>query len=171
MDWYYVRDGEQFGPFPDEDFLEMVDAETITKEDLVWNETMDEWAGLEEALEQHAAVEEAMRNAPPKPRPTELDPEEEAAISKVRSRLAESPGDDLNHLAIGSIGLSAVGFVCCGFLGVAGAVCGHLALAQMKADPLAFSPRSRPLAIAGTILGYLSLLMLAVQFYFINRLF
>ncbi|MFO7936128.1 MAG: DUF4339 domain-containing protein [Kiritimatiellia bacterium] len=43
MQWYYVKDGQQLGPYNDADFVELVDNGTVKPKTLVWNETMTDW--------------------------------------------------------------------------------------------------------------------------------
>lgn len=48
MEWYFIQDGEQVGPFTDEEFAQHVSDGTITADTLVWNETMDDWCRQDE---------------------------------------------------------------------------------------------------------------------------
>ncbi len=44
--WYLSRDGEQHGPYDHEHFLQLIQAGNIVANDLVWNESMGDWAAL-----------------------------------------------------------------------------------------------------------------------------
>jgi len=44
--WYVSRDGEQHGPYDHEHFLQLIQAGNIVANDLVWNESMGDWAAL-----------------------------------------------------------------------------------------------------------------------------
>ena len=66
------------------------------------------------------------------------------------------PQNKTDPLAILSLVLSVVGLLgfCCGFFlmaGIAGIICGHIALSRLSKDP---SLGGRGLAIAGVVIGY-----------------
>jgi hypothetical protein len=44
--WYVNRDGEQHGPYDHEHFLQLIQDGNVVADDLVWNDTMEEWAPL-----------------------------------------------------------------------------------------------------------------------------
>ena len=44
--WYVNRDGEQHGPYDHEHFLQLIQDGNVVADDLVWNDTMEEWATL-----------------------------------------------------------------------------------------------------------------------------
>lgn len=46
MEWYYAKNGQQLGPVSQETLIELYRGGTIQGTDLVWNETMSEWAPL-----------------------------------------------------------------------------------------------------------------------------
>jgi hypothetical protein len=41
--WYYVKGGQKSGPFPDEDFQNLISRGTVGPDDLVWKEGMSDW--------------------------------------------------------------------------------------------------------------------------------
>lgn len=44
--WYVNREGEQHGPYDHEHFLQLIKDGSVVADDLVWNDTMEEWATL-----------------------------------------------------------------------------------------------------------------------------
>jgi hypothetical protein len=65
-----------------------------------------------------------------------------------------APGGRTEPLAIWSLVLSLLGFLC-GISAVAGVICGHLALGSIKRN----GTGGRGLAIAGLVIGYLLILV------------
>jgi hypothetical protein len=47
MEWHLYRNGEQSGPFSDEQFYKMAREDGFYAGDLVWNQTMSDWAPVE----------------------------------------------------------------------------------------------------------------------------
>lgn len=47
MEWHLYRNGEQSGPFSDEQFFKMAREGSFYTGDLVWNQTMSDWAPVE----------------------------------------------------------------------------------------------------------------------------
>lgn len=68
-------------------------------------------------------------------------------------------------LAYWSFGLSLAAFVlCCGlFTGLPGIICGHIALSRIRQRP---GTRGRGFAIAGLIIGYVSVVLLVIYLAF-----
>ena len=52
MNWYYVRDGQQDGPHPDEALQELLRTGAVNASTLVWREGMANWQPLSEAAPQ-----------------------------------------------------------------------------------------------------------------------
>jgi hypothetical protein len=50
METYIHRNGEQFGPYTDEQLLEMLDADQIHKDDLVWEPAAEAWENAGEYI-------------------------------------------------------------------------------------------------------------------------
>lgn len=46
MQWHYVVDGRQTGPFEESDFQKLIDNNTVTDETMVWHEGMSEWSSF-----------------------------------------------------------------------------------------------------------------------------
>ncbi len=43
MDWFYLKDGEQFGPVPAAELTALIQGGAVGPDDLVWREGMEEW--------------------------------------------------------------------------------------------------------------------------------
>lgn len=61
-DWFYLNGEEQVGPYPGEQLHELISAETITRETLIWTEGMPEWLPAEQ-IENLFPVAEAQPQA------------------------------------------------------------------------------------------------------------
>ena len=48
--WYIARDGKQEGPYSPDEFKRLISNGNILPHDLVWNETMEYWQRVDEAL-------------------------------------------------------------------------------------------------------------------------
>jgi len=44
--WYVSREGKQYGPYDHEHFLQLINDGNVVADDLVWNDTMENWAAL-----------------------------------------------------------------------------------------------------------------------------
>jgi len=155
-EWYYAVGDQQTGPVPEEQLLALMQAGEVHADDLVWTDTMEDWAPagtvfdlaaqepppepIEEVYED--APVETSAPAPPAPKPAVAHP--------LPGQAAES---SVSPLAIASLVASIAGFFTCPVVGVIGVVCGHMALGQIRNDPERF--HGKGLAIAGLVLGYL----------------
>lgn len=129
MNWFYAKDGQQIGPvdFPE---IERLQAEgQLTGESLVWQQGTANWVKLSTLLA---------------PGPVSPDPVPPAITVTSAT----------NPLAIASLVLGIIGLICCGVvLGAGGAVCGHIALNQIRTK----GGSGLGLAKAGLIISYIAI--------------
>ncbi len=129
MNWFYAKDGQQIGPV---EFAEIERLQTegqLTGDTLVWQQGTANWVKLSTLLA---------------PGPVSPDPVPPAITVTSQN----------NPLAIASLVLGIVGLLCCGVvLGAGGAVCGHIALNQIRTKGGA----GAGLAKAGLILSYIAI--------------
>lgn len=107
MQWFYVVDGERFGPVTEEALVQLARDGRLSKEDLVWNETLqNEWVeagtvphlfGLPDELPPPLPSEEPVPPplaplAPVAPLPPALEPEPEPAPEYGHISLTEPVG-------------------------------------------------------------------------------
>ena len=82
MDWFYAKNGQQSGPVEKEQLDELFRSGQITSSDLVWNDSMSDWAPIGTLPEfSHAQAGQT----PTTPDPLASTPSPEAAHSGVTS--------------------------------------------------------------------------------------
>lgn len=75
MNWYYVNQGQQAGPFTEEELLSLVHEGKISEETLVWREGMQGWTAFHQAGIPTAAPP-IQHIVPPSPPPLQTNPNE-----------------------------------------------------------------------------------------------
>ena len=51
MEWFYIKDGEQVGPFSQEELLNKKNSGEVAPTDMVWREGMAEWQPIQQVAE------------------------------------------------------------------------------------------------------------------------
>lgn len=51
MEWFYIKDGEQVGPFSQEELLNKKNSGEVAPTDMVWREGMAEWQPIQQLTE------------------------------------------------------------------------------------------------------------------------
>ncbi len=154
MQWYFSKNGIQQGPVQKQELQAKLSSGEIAWADLVWRDGMSDWtpaAQVEDlSIAQAAAIGSVASSAMPPHSPYVPV----AAYSPVGGP-AQVPVT--NGLAIASLVLG-ISIVLVGvFSGVPAVICGHMALAQIQKDPVRVGGRG--MAIAGLVLGYISIAM------------
>jgi hypothetical protein len=144
MQIHVARDGKQLGPFPLEEINRQLAAGTLNLSDQAWYEGAAGWAALSTVPGVTAAAASSASHVPP------------AAVLVAPAALV--PQRKTEQLAVLSLIFSVLGLFgfCCGLFlagGVAGIVCGHIALSRIKANP---ELEGHGLALTGVIIGYLA---------------
>jgi hypothetical protein len=149
------RAGANLGTFSEEDVRAGLQAGRFVSTDLGWREGMPQWQPLSQFPE-FAGVAPVAASA-------SLPTATAAAATPVVVYPAGTTAK-VEPLAIWSLVLSALGMVCCGFiLGIPGVICGHIALSKIRSQP---GLEGRGLAIAGLVIGYVS-----IAFWFVYVVF
>lgn len=161
------------GPFSLEEVNRQLAAGTLSLSDQAWYEGAAGWAPLS-TVPGVSSSGPVGSTLPPNP------PQADATTSSVPAVTAPTvggpvtavpvPSGQTEPLAVWSLVLSLVGLLafCCGpVLGVAGVICGHLALSKMRTRP---ELHGRGLAIAGLIIGYFAALSWLVYVIFFGGL-
>ena len=143
MQIHVAREGKQLGIFSLEEVRQQLASGTLRVTDLAWYEGAAGWAPLSSVPGVTAAP---AAGAVAVPATTAVAP-------------AVLPQNRTEPLAIVSLVLSIAGLLgfCCGFFlmaGIAGIICGHLALSRFKQNP---ALEGRGLAVAGLVIGYVAL--------------
>lgn len=145
MQWYYSKGTTQLGPVSDPELRAKLASGEVSATDMVWREGMANWLPV-------SIVDElrVMRNTVgTSPYATPMVP---GAVPM--------PPAPTSGLAIASLVCGIMGLVTCLFLpGIPAVICGHMALNRI-ADP-SVRLQGRGMAIAGLIMGYVSLMMIA----------
>jgi hypothetical protein len=142
MQIHVARDGKQLGPFSLEEINRQLAAGTLSLSDQAWYEGAAGWAALSTVPGVSAAA------------PVSAPPVFPATVPGAPATLV--PQKKTEQLAVLSLIFSLLGLFgfCCGFFlmgGVAGIVCGHIALSRIKANP---ELEGHGLALSGVIIGY-----------------
>jgi len=151
MQIHIARDGKPMGPFSLEEVNRQLAAGTLSLSDQAWYEGAAGWAPLSTVP---GVSGSGTTGSPPPSAATTPSAPTVTAPAVGGAVIAAVPTSQTEPLAIWSLILSLVGLLafCCGpVLGIAGLVCGHLALSKMKTRP---ELEGRGLAIAGVIIGY-----------------
>jgi hypothetical protein len=144
MQIHVARDGKQLGIFSLEEINQQLAAGTLSLSDQAWYEGAAGWAALSTVPGVSAT---APVSAPP------------ASAAVVPATPATAvPQRKTEQLAVLSLIFSVLGLFgfCCGLFmagGIAGIVCGHIALSRIKANP---DLEGHGLALTGVIIGYLA---------------
>jgi hypothetical protein len=143
----------RIGPFSLEEINRQLAAGTLSLFDQAWYEGAAGWAPL-------STVPGVSSSRPPSPAaaPTSGGPVVPTPTAGGPVTVSPRPSAPTEPLAIWSFVLSLFGLLgfCCGpVLGVAGVICGHMALSKIRARP---ELQGRGLAIAGLIIGYFAAL-------------
>ena len=144
MQIHVSRDGKQLGIFSLEEINRQLAAGTLNLSDQAWYEGAAGWAALSTVPGVSAAS--VASSAP------QISPAPGAPMTVAPQRKTEPLA--IMALVFGGIGI--FGFCCGLFLmaAVAGVVCGHLALAKIKANP---ELEGHGLALSGLIIGYIAI--------------
>jgi hypothetical protein len=150
MQIHVARDGKQLGVFSLEEVNRQLAAGTLRLTDQAWYEGAAGWAAL-------STVPGVSATAPASAAaPSSVSPVSPAAMATVPGPVL--PARKTEMLAVLSLILSVLGLFgfCCGLFlagGIAGIVCGHIALSRIKANP---ELEGHGLALTGLIIGYLA---------------
>jgi len=144
MQIHVARDGKELGVFSLEEINRQLAAGTLRLTDQAWYEGAAGWA----ALSTVPGVSAAPASAAPQVSPA-------AAATTPAVVVPQRKSEQLAVLSLIFSILGLFGF-CCGFFlmaGIAGIICGHIALLRIKANP---ELEGHGLALAGLIFGYVA---------------
>lgn len=83
MDWYYAKNGQQNGPVETETLAQLYQSGQIAASDLVWNDTLADWAPIG-TLQEFSAGEDASKESAPPPVTPPTGPTAGAAATTTR---------------------------------------------------------------------------------------
>ena len=160
MQWYYSKNSTQMGPVADDELRAKLATGEVTGADMVWRDGMPDWRAA-------AAVEELRGALVRDPLVPPMAPAGGVA-SPYAPPYAASPAVaggmpvavPTSGLAIASLVCGIMSLVTCVFLpGIPAVICGHMALSHLSRPGVRMAGRG--MAVAGLIMGYLSLAVLA----------
>ena len=166
VEWFYGKEGEQYGPIDEATLRARITTGEIGPRDLIWSEGMAEWTPLSQlpqfgptggvppqvagvvADRPLVGVESTSPYAPPM-----------ASSGGAYSAGPVMPGT--NGLAIASMICGILSLLCGGiFLGIPAVICGHLALNRLNHPNN--HQEGRGMAIAGLVCGYVGFAFMAI---------
>jgi hypothetical protein len=145
MQIHIARGGQPVGPFSLEEVNRQLAAGTLSLSDQAWYDGAAGWAPL--------STVPGVSGGAPLPSPAQAD-----ALTPAPP-VAVVPSAPTEPLAILSLVLSLLGMFgfCCTpvvLTGIAGVVCGHIALSRIKANP---ELQGHGMAVAGLVIGYFAI--------------
>ena len=149
MQIHIARDGKPVGPFSLEEVNRQLAAGTLSLSDQAWYEGAAGWAPLSTVPGVSGSTS----------MPATRDPAALVSPAGTAVTAVVAPTAATEPLAIFSLVLSLLGMFgfCCMpvvLTGIAGVVCGHIALSRIQARP---ELQGHGLAVAGLVVGYLAI--------------
>ncbi len=155
MQWYYSKNGVQLGPTTEDDLRAKLSVGEISGTDMVWKDGMKDWLPALTTPEFAA-----------------ISPANGAVINPYNAPTVQTyspvypgyaPPAPTAGLAIASLVCGILGIISCfylSFLGIPAVICGHLALGKIKKSMTPIGGHG--LAIAGLVMGYISIAVLVL---------
>lgn len=143
--WYYSTTGdEQRGPVPLEELVGLLRAGQVTDQSLIWREGMDGWKAAGEVVE----VQQVLAQARAMPGAA-VSPAAGAPVVTIPQQNAMA----LTSMVLGILSLVLGTLI---VTAIPGVICGHIARRQIRESQ--YPQGGDGMAIAGLILGYLSII-------------
>lgn len=176
-DWFYGKEGQQYGPIDEPTLRARVATGEIAQDDLIWTEGMNEWTPLNKVSQFNAQAPAAVSSGSAETYESSdpTSPYAPPAANPVAPPLGGVQiAPPTSGLAIASLVCGIVAILLCacgGFVaGIPAVICGHMAMKQTA--PVIGSNQvpmgGRGMAIAGLIMGYIGIVFtvlgIAAQF-------
>jgi len=159
MQWYYSKNGTQLGPVEENVLRAKLASGEVSTTDLVWREGLPDWlpAARVAELASQSSFPSAALPIPSGPGGVVNSPYSPPVYGG--SALPVGPlAPPTSGLAIASLVCGILGLITCLFLpGIPAVICGHMALSQIDAPGARIGGRG--MAIAGLVMGYISVVM------------
>lgn len=149
MPWHYVNENREQAEVPDGNLEALVSSGAVTHDTLIWQDGMPDW------LPASLAVPELFPDAPVTPVPYAAATDQpDAYASDGQQAYPATP--KTSGLAIAALICGILGLTTCWiFSAIPGAVCGHMALSQIRLANGQIGGRG--LAIAGLVTSYIAI--------------
>ena len=158
MQWYYSKNATQLGPVSEAELRAKLASGEIVGTDMAWREGMANWMPISE-LAELSLTSQTLRNPPGTAGSTSPYATPTAAGGHVGGYVPPAP---TSGLAIASLVCGILGLFCLFLPGIPAVICGHMALNQISNPASGVSGRG--MAIAGLVMGYLSLAFMGLWF-------
>ena len=152
MQWYYSKNSTQLGPVSLDELRAKLASAEVSATDMAWREGMSDWCPVSSIDELRFALRTQSNGPLAGAGMIEGSPYAPPSAPPGAPSYAMPP--PTSGLAIASMICGILGLMTCLLPGIAGVICGHMALNQM-ADPT-LRVGGRGMAIAGLVTGYLS---------------
>lgn len=169
MQYHVGRNSQPLGQFTEAEIREGLERGTFFASDLTWREGMTEWKPLDQVFGFAAAQS---LSAPM----TALGPAASGSVPPVMQQgnvgvgVMPTPGTAIASLVLGIIALLTI-FMCFvgGVLAIPGAICGHMALGQIKRS--GGQLQGRGMALAGVVTSYATIAIGLILVLFFGLIF
>lgn len=161
-EWFYGREGQQYGPIDEATMKARVASGEVGRNDLVWKEGMSEWIPLSQVSEL-STVNSEVDSAQESPYEVPATQPASAVSAGVPVALPTS------GLAIAALVCGILSLLSCyinGLFAIPAVICGHMALKRIRPDAQPLQG-GRGMAIAGLICGYIGII---IQLFFIGAI-
>lgn len=183
MAWFYAKHGKQGGPVEVAELRSKLASGEVSPDDLVWREGMADWKPAGEIAElapgpvEPEGPEPGKQSPPPsgESAPSGAQPAAPGGAVAPATQAQTAPGVPVIHpppptsgLAIASMVCGIIGLLTCGFFAIGGipaVICGHMAMSSINRSTEAMEGRG--MAIAGLIMGYLSIVLQILAIIFV----
>ena len=154
MQIHVGRNSQQLGTFTPKQILDGLASGQFYPTDVAWHEGLTDWQPLSDLEVLSAATSAPVAPAAPPPVPQPIFKAQPTAVHQpVQTASSSLPG--------WSLGLGIASFLCGIFAGLPAVICGHKSLGKMKRGEV--SDSGRGMAIAGLIMGYISVAMTVIM--------
>jgi len=154
MQIHVGRNSQQLGTFTSKQILDGLASGQFFPTDVAWHEGLTDWQPLSDLEVLSVATSAPVVPAAPPPVPQPIFKAQPTAVHQpVQTASSSLPG--------WSLGLGIASFLCGIFAGLPAVICGHKSLGKMKRGEV--SDSGRGMAIAGLIMGYISVAMTVIM--------
>ena len=154
MQIHVGRNSQQLGTFTSKQILDGLASGQFFPTDVAWHEGLTDWQPLSDLEVLSVATSAPVVPAAPPPVPQPIFKAQPTALHQPVQTVSSSlPG--------WSLGLGIASFLCGIFAGLPAVICGHKSLGKMKRGEV--SDSGRGMAIAGLIMGYISVAMTVIM--------
>lgn len=163
MQWYYSKSGTQHGPVTQAELQAKISSGEVAVSELVWKDGMPDWTPASRLPEFASSSQIPLPSADPATVSPYAPPTSPVLQPPYPGHYQATP---TSGLAIASLVCGILSLTTCLLLpGIPAVICGHMALSNIKDSHSTISGRG--MAIAGLVMGYVSIALLLFFILFI----